>query len=400
MCRVISATGHKQLFVTILNLHCRNVSIPDCDFLVHHLCQAAWEQREGHLDTVTCYCCLHHPQYKYQNIIDRSGVSRKSLFSNSGHKMSVDTNATIAEKNNNVIESVQDEKNELLRDVSSSTTNSMKETTVSHLNKSRQNIVVDGKLYRCNKVGVIGKKNNVVYVKYLQCGMALDKADGLKWKPYNEVKATSSSENIRCYGTCRAEFSKVCGKEISHYHPTNKAHICYNLFGQIPIKRVPLMLVFPSPSWNILEAMIDNMNESFLSLSDHHWINQSNCGTARQYLKELLTNKSLKKINNQAVAVIQPFVTHVVSQHYKALTYFKVVAICLRGADSQYDPMGALHCDYHDNVNKKMPDKQPQSILIALDLFKLLYESNMGTGGLMDGKVEEVFVNWGQATVF
>jgi hypothetical protein len=56
----------------------------------------------------------------------------------------------------------------------------MKESTVSHLNKSRQNIVVDGKLYRCNKVRVVGKKNNVVYVKYLQRGMALDKANGSK----------------------------------------------------------------------------------------------------------------------------------------------------------------------------------------------------------------------------
>jgi hypothetical protein len=59
---------------------------PDYDFLVHHLCQAAWEQREGHPDTVAHYCCLHHPQYKYQNIIDRSGVSKKSLSSNSGCK--------------------------------------------------------------------------------------------------------------------------------------------------------------------------------------------------------------------------------------------------------------------------------------------------------------------------
>jgi hypothetical protein len=82
----------------------------DCDSLVHHLCQVAWEQREGHPDTVACYCCLHHPHYKYQNVIDRSGTSEKSLSSNSGHKMSVDTNATIAEQDNNVIESVQDGK--------------------------------------------------------------------------------------------------------------------------------------------------------------------------------------------------------------------------------------------------------------------------------------------------
>jgi hypothetical protein len=48
----------------------------DCKFLVHHLCQSAWEQREGHLDTVTHYCCLHHPQYKYQHVFDRSGFQR------------------------------------------------------------------------------------------------------------------------------------------------------------------------------------------------------------------------------------------------------------------------------------------------------------------------------------
>jgi hypothetical protein len=34
---------------------------------------------------------------------------------------------------------------------------------------------------------------------------------------------------------------------------------------------------------------------------------------------------------------------------------------------------------------------------MALDLFKLLCESNMGTGGLMDGKVEDLWVNKGQA---
>ncbi len=76
-----------------------------------------------------------------------------------------------------------------------------------------------------------------MYVKYLQCAMALDKADGSKWKSYNNVKATSSSKKIRCYGTLCAEFSKVRGKEISQYYPTNKAHICYNptaSFVQIP----------------------------------------------------------------------------------------------------------------------------------------------------------------------
>ncbi len=33
----------------------------ECDKLVHHLCQSEWEQREGHINTVAMYCCLHHP---------------------------------------------------------------------------------------------------------------------------------------------------------------------------------------------------------------------------------------------------------------------------------------------------------------------------------------------------
>ncbi len=74
----------------------------DCKFLVHHLCQSAWEQRGGHPDSVACYCCLHHPQYKYQNVFDRSGVLKKSLSSNKGQELSVDLDATIAEQTINV----------------------------------------------------------------------------------------------------------------------------------------------------------------------------------------------------------------------------------------------------------------------------------------------------------
>ena len=127
-------------------------------------------------------------------------------------------------------------------------------------------------------------------------------------------------------------------KETSRFYPTSKAHICYNataLLGPIPETCVLLMLVFLSPSWNISKAMIDNMKEALSFIQDHHWINQSKFGTARQYLKELSMSKSLKKVNDQAMAVIQPFVMHVVSQHYKVLTNFIVGAIRLRGVDSQ-----------------------------------------------------------------
>ncbi len=45
-----------------------------------------------------------------------------------------------------------------MRDESPSATLSTNKMTVSHLNKSRQTIVVDGKMYRCNKVKVRGEK--------------------------------------------------------------------------------------------------------------------------------------------------------------------------------------------------------------------------------------------------
>jgi hypothetical protein len=100
------------------------------------------------------------------------------------------------------------------------------------------------------------------------------------------------------------------------------------------------------------------------------------------------------------MAVIQPFVTNVLSQHCKALTLFKVGAIHSRGVNSQYDLVGSLHCDYDDDVNKKVPGKRPQSIILALDPLKLLYESDTGSGGLTDRNIKELHVKRGQAVVF
>ncbi len=39
----------------------------ECGRLVHHSCQSEWEQREGHDNTVTLYCCLYHPNYINKN---------------------------------------------------------------------------------------------------------------------------------------------------------------------------------------------------------------------------------------------------------------------------------------------------------------------------------------------
>ncbi len=94
--------------------------------------------------------------------------------------MSVDVDATIAEQNMNVTKSVLDGKNKQVRDVSASLTSGTQDTTVGHFNASRKDIKIDGCKYRCTKVMVRGEKKNIVYVKYLQCWMALDKANGSK----------------------------------------------------------------------------------------------------------------------------------------------------------------------------------------------------------------------------
>ncbi len=47
-----------------------------------------------------------------------------------------------------------------------------------------------------------------------------------------------------------------------------------------------------------------------------------------------------------------------------------------------------------------MPGECPQSIILALDPFKLLYESDTGSGGLTDGKIKELHNNRGQTVVF
>jgi hypothetical protein len=111
-------------------------------------------------------------------------------------------------------------------------------------------------------------------------------------------------------------------------------------------------------------------------------------------------SKSLKKGHNQAMAVIQPFVTHVVLKQYKALTYFKVGVICSREVNRQYNLVGSLHCNYDDVVNQKVPGEHLQSLLLALDPFKILYESNTNSGGLLDGAIKELIVYRGQAVVF
>jgi hypothetical protein len=41
-------------------------TVDGCNKLVHHLCQIAFEQREGFPETLPLKCCLHHPQSPFR----------------------------------------------------------------------------------------------------------------------------------------------------------------------------------------------------------------------------------------------------------------------------------------------------------------------------------------------
>jgi hypothetical protein len=52
-------------------LPCQNEG---CEVLVHHICQSAWETREGHDDVLARYCHRHHPNYNYSSALENDGI--------------------------------------------------------------------------------------------------------------------------------------------------------------------------------------------------------------------------------------------------------------------------------------------------------------------------------------
>jgi len=220
------------------------------------------------------------------------------------------------------------------------------------------------------------------YTKYFQCNMVLDKSDGSKWKPHNEVvkrvgKNVYPTQLVKCEGTLLGIFSTKNGKQTQHFQPGSKPHICYNksLTDGVPMEtRVPLVLIIPSPSWNIDRVAIESMKNALSNVSKQSWVNQANCSSKRQYLKELSSKKSLETVRKQAESFVGLYMRHFVTKSYPSLTHFKVGALRSRGEESQFDLQGTLHRDYLDDVDNKVPDERPQSIIIALDPFNLLYE--------------------------
>ncbi len=107
------------------------------------------------------------------------------------------------------------------------------------------------------------------YTKYFQCNMVLDKLDGSKWTPHNEVvkrvgENVYPTQLVKCEGTLLGIYSTKNGKHTQHFQPGSKPHICYNksLTDCVPMEtRVPLVLIIPSPSWNIDRVAIESFME-------------------------------------------------------------------------------------------------------------------------------------------
>ncbi len=68
----------------------------------------------------------------------------------------------------------------------------------SHYNHSQKEVIIYGKLYKCCKIkvegGEKGDMKKIIYTKYFQCAMAIDKSDGSKWKPLNKIGKLSNQK--------------------------------------------------------------------------------------------------------------------------------------------------------------------------------------------------------------
>jgi hypothetical protein len=124
------------------------------------------------------------------------------------------------------------------------------------------------------------------------------------------------------------------------------------------------------------------MKEALSNVPSKSWIGQIKCGVSRQYLKELSSAWNLKMVHQQAESLVSIFMKNFVTRHYNSLTYFKVGALHSKGEDSQFQLQGTLHSDYPDDLINKVPDERPQSIIVALDPFNLIHQSEFSDDSL------------------
>ena len=109
------------------------------------------------------------------------------------------------------------------------------------------------------------------YTKYFQCAMVLDPSNGSKWKPQSDVmksgKKISPHALAKCDGTLVGIFTTKNGKKMQHFQLGSKTHICYNhslTYGDPMETYVPILLIVPSPLWNIDDLSTLSMKDALL----------------------------------------------------------------------------------------------------------------------------------------
>ncbi len=70
---------------------------------------------------------------------------------------------------------------------------------------------------------------------------------------------------------------------------------------------VPMELICPPFTWNITEALIQNVKKLLLEI-ESNWKPLGKCRNSRMYLPELWSKKSMKNVCEQVTALIDPFV--------------------------------------------------------------------------------------------
>jgi hypothetical protein len=222
---------------------------------------------------------------------------------------------------------------------------------------------------------------------------------GAIWKPSQNPRGTTIAKEVhkikdsandestiieveKCKRTINGVFTVIRGEEKQIFQPGRKNHTCYTptwSTGSMIDERVPFQLIMPPLSWNIMDALLKNVRVSLSGIKSN-WKALRKCGKSRMYLPDLSTSKSMKNVREQAMLLINPFIKNHVTTRYKSLTYFRVGAIRSRGEQSQLECVGSLHRDYHNDVNNRVPEERPMSIILALDPFHFLYEHNCGAG--------------------
>ena len=67
---------HQLIPCTMTDLAPLRCQSEGCEVLVHHICQSAWESREGHDDVVARYCFRHHPNFNNSSQLENGSVER------------------------------------------------------------------------------------------------------------------------------------------------------------------------------------------------------------------------------------------------------------------------------------------------------------------------------------